>query len=94
MEEVAHRIDEDPARFTPPLRFLEALRMQRELEAIREILVKALGKNFGVAVFAARTDLVATYSRVPGLIRPLYRCVRARHAPPPTLDRKSTAGIL
>jgi hypothetical protein len=94
MEEVAHRIDEHPARFTPPLRFLEALRMQRELKAIREILVKALGKNFGVAVFTTRADLVATYGRVPGLVRPLYRCVRARHAPPPVIDPKSTSGIL
>ena len=68
--------------------------IEAELEGMARNAAEPLRECFRVTVLAARADLVASDGRVPGLIRPLYRCVRARHAPPPTLDRKSTTGIL
>src|SRR5215207_1205214 len=94
MEEVAHRVDEHPARLTPTLRLLQSVRTQGELKAGGEVLGEALGYGLRVAVFAARADLVATRGRVPGLVRPFYRCVRTRHASPPTLNRTYMPGIL
>jgi hypothetical protein len=83
MEQVAHGVDEYAAWLTPAPRFIQAFGVEREVEAIREVLVEAFREGFSVAVFAARAYLVAPDGGVPGLVRPLDRCVSARHTTSP-----------
>src|SRR5215211_2973862 len=83
MEQVTHGVDEYATWLTPAPRFIQAFGVKREVKAIWEVLVKAFGDGLGVAVFAARAYLVAPDGRVPGLVRPLDRCVSTRHTTSP-----------
>lgn len=71
MEEVAHRVDEDPAGLAPAIGFTQALRMQGEAKSLWEMLGEAFGDALGVAVLAPWAHLIAAGGGVPGRIRPL-----------------------
>src|SRR5918992_2146663 len=83
MEQVAHGVDEYATWLTPAPRFIQAFWVEGEVEAIWEVLMEAFRESFGIAVFAARAYLVAPDGRVPGLVRPLDRCVSTRHTSSP-----------
>lgn len=82
VEQIAHRIDENPKRFAPAQRLIEFLRNESKIEAALVRMAshptKALGKSLSVAMLAARTDLGAAAHRVPCGVCPLY-CRSTRH---------------
>ena len=75
VEQVAHRVHEDRLRLLPLERQLQHLRLQRELEAVPVVRLphrlQPLRHALGVAVLAARADLVAARDRVPRRLGPL-----------------------
>ena len=75
VEQVAHRIDEDPPRPFPRKRLGQPLRAPREVESVLEGMAgraaKPLREALGVAVVAAARDLRAARHRVPRRVRPL-----------------------
>jgi len=74
MEEVAHRVHEDPARRRPTDRVAELLRYEPEIEAELKRMTfyaaETFGERLGVAMLAARADLRAAAHRIPRGIRP------------------------
>ena len=77
VEQVAHRIDEDPPRPFPRKRLLQPLRAQCEIEPVLEGMAgrvaKPLGEAFGITVIATARDLRAARHRIPSRVRPLDR---------------------
>lgn len=76
MEEVAHRIDEDRAWFTPLTRLVDQLGVERQFKAVRIFRhahrLQPFRHTLGVAVLAPGRDDVATGDGVPGGMRPFY----------------------
>lgn len=79
VEEVAHGVDKDQARLSPPARLIQALRVQGELKSMREVIGKALRDALSVAMFAARAHFCAARGRVPRFFRPFNSRARACH---------------
>ena len=77
VEQVAHRIDEDPTRPFPRKRLVQPLRAQCEVESVLEGMAgrttKPLGEALGIAVIAAACDLGAARHRIPRRVGPLDR---------------------
>ena len=75
VEKVAHAVHEDRAGLLPCERQFQTLWPKSEVEALLEVVAwnatPALGKNLGIAMLAAGTNLRTTCDRVPGRIRPL-----------------------
>src|SRR5262245_26428180 len=74
VEQVAHRVDEDPARALPSQRLKQFLWHQPEVEALLVGVVrhtaKALGKRGGIAVPTSRADFGAAPYGVPSRVGP------------------------
>ena len=77
VEQVAHRIDEDPPWSLPRKRLGQSLRARCEVESVLEGMAgraaKPLREALGIAVVAAARDLRATRHRVPRRVGPLDR---------------------
>lgn len=81
VEQIAHRIDENPKRFAPAQRLIEFLRNKPKIEAALVRMAshptKALGKSLSVTMLTAGTDLGTAADGVPSGVRPFYwRCAR------------------
>ena len=77
VEQVAHRVHEDHPRPLPTQRLVEPFRPEPKVESLLVGVTRdtapSLGECFGVAVGAARRDLVAACDRVPGGLGPFDR---------------------
>ncbi|GIV51987.1 MAG: hypothetical protein KatS3mg038_2508 [Candidatus Kapaibacterium sp.] len=75
VEQVAHRVDEDPAWLAPAFRQIDQIRMERNLKAVTISVcshrLQSLGEALGIAMLAPLANLCAASYRVPGRIRPL-----------------------
>ena len=75
VEQVAHRVDEDPSGCSPAQRLFQLLWHQPEIEALLKGVAgnaaEPLSEGLGIAVLAAGADLRATAYRVPGCVGPL-----------------------
>lgn len=74
MKQVTHGIDENRPRFFPCKGLFKRMFMKSQLESVSIIILahgfQAFGHAFGVAEFAAGTDLGATRERVPSRLGP------------------------
>ena len=74
VEQVAHRVHEDPARFFPPRGKRQQLGVHRRLESVSVARLphgeQSRRHSFRIAVQAAFADLRAAGHRVPGTFRP------------------------
>ena len=74
VKEIAHGVDENGAGLFPIERYLQSMRVQGELEAVGIVgaahRLEAAREAFGVAVFAAGTDLRAAGDGVPSGLSP------------------------
>src|SRR5207245_184922 len=75
LEEIAHAIDKDRAWARPLERLRQFFRHSAEIKALFIGMpgdaAETLGKGFGIAVLAARTDLGASPQWIPGCVSPL-----------------------
>ncbi len=77
VEEVAHRVHEDHARFLPQVGLLQAGRPEPEIKVLFVWMARdatpTFGKALRIAAITPRPDLCAARDRVPRRIRPLDR---------------------
>ena len=73
VKQVAHGVDEDPARLTPMERLGEAVLVEYDL---RKVATEAFRDGLSVAVRTSRADLRATRHRIPRFVCP---CNLAAH---------------
>ncbi len=70
MEEIGHRIDENPAGFSPMERNVQPVGMNSDIGELA-LTPKAVGEALGIAVGTAPTDFCTAGGRVPDFITPI-----------------------